>query len=60
MAELWVPWQPLPPALHAGLTWHSETSVPLLVNGPKLLYEKYLIFPFLQHQRECTEQQWGG
>lgn len=49
MAELWVPWQPLPTALHAGLTWHSGTSVSLLVNRLKLLNEKYLILPFLQH-----------
>lgn len=61
LAELWVPWQPLPTALHADLTWDSGTeSVSLLVNAVKLLNEKYLIFPFLQHQRQCSEQQWGG
>lgn len=60
MAELWVPWQPLPTALHAGLTWHSGTPVFVPANGMKLLNEKCLIFPFLQHQRQCSEQQWGG
>lgn len=59
MAELWVPWQPLPTAPRS-LTWGSGTPVSLLVNGVKLLNEKCLIFPFLQHQRHCSEQQWGG
>lgn len=54
LAELWVPWQPLPTALHAGLTWDSGTSVSLLVNGVKLLDEKSLVFPFLQHQRQSS------
>lgn len=38
----------------------QELSLSLLVNAVKLLNEKYLIFPFLQHQRQCSEQQWGG
>lgn len=60
MAELWVPWQSLPTALHAGLTWHSGAPVSLLVNRVKLLNEKHLIFSFLQHQRQRSEQHWGG
>lgn len=56
MAELWVPCQPLPTALHAGPTWDSGTSVSLLVNVLKLLDEKSLIFPFLQHQRQGSER----
>lgn len=38
----------------------TQEHLSLLVNAVKLLNEKYLIFPFLQHHRQCSEQQWGG
>lgn len=47
-----------PSPFHAGLTWDSGASISLLINGVKLLNEKYFILPFLQQQRHCSEQPW--